>query len=112
MEDIFESAVRTNGDLAGVFEFEGEASYFYLMRTSNADGQKIVGAIQVCAGLPDFEADDLLVEWDEEEEHVGLMIRGKLWAAFDWNGAKFGGDYKHGGTANISKKVLDRFETA
>jgi hypothetical protein len=110
MKEIFESAVRTNGDLAGVFEFEGKISYFYLMQTSNADSQKIIGAIRICADHPDFEAKDVLVKWDEEEEYVGLMIRGELWAAFDGHGAKFGGDYKRGGTANISKEVLREFQ--
>ena len=110
MEDIFESAVRTAGDLAGVFEFEGEASYFYLMRTNNADGKKIVGAIHVCSGSPDFGEADILIKWDEEENNVGLMIRGILWAAFNWHGAKFGGDYRRNGTAKISSEIVNYFE--
>lgn len=112
MEDIFESTVRTAGDLAGVFEFEGEASYFYLMQTGNADGQKIVGAIRVCTGRPDFLGSDILIKWDEDENKVGLMIRGELWAAFDCHGAKFGGDYHPDGTAKISSDIADYFQNS
>ncbi|WP_286203065.1 hypothetical protein [Rhizobium lusitanum] len=33
MDQLFESAVRSSGDLAGVFEFDGDVGYFYLCAT-------------------------------------------------------------------------------
>jgi hypothetical protein len=109
MEDIFESNVRTSGDLAGVFEFDGEVSYFYLMQITNAEGQKIIGAIRVCAGQPDFAEPDVLISWGQEEANVGLIIRGQLWAAFDSKGTKYGGDYRRGGVAKIPSVIADSF---
>jgi hypothetical protein len=38
--EMFESASRANGDLAGVFEYDGETGYFYLYETKETRGKK------------------------------------------------------------------------
>ena len=53
MEEIFESSVRSAGDLAGVFEFDGDTSYFYLYRVDASEGNKVLDAIKVSVGEPD-----------------------------------------------------------
>lgn len=37
---IFESATRSAGDLAGVFEHDDDTGYFYLYDLSRGEGQK------------------------------------------------------------------------
>jgi hypothetical protein len=94
VEEIFESCVRRSGDLAGVFEFDGETSYFYLYSTKDRGGEKVLSAIHILTGPPDFTDSDVSVRWDERESKVGLFIRGTLWAMFDLStGAKDGGGY-------------------
>jgi hypothetical protein len=93
-QEMFESAVRPNGDLAGVFEYDGETSYFYLYRTGN-QGDKVLDSIHVASDAPDFTASDLEIRWTKNATRVGLFIRGDLWAVFDAEkGAKHGGDYR------------------
>jgi hypothetical protein len=98
MKEIFVDQTRTSGDLAGVFEFDGETSYFYLYRTGEFQGQKILESIRICAREPDFTEEDVSVRWDAHEEKVGLYIRESLWAVFDTvNHASFGGNYETNG---------------
>jgi len=57
VEEIFKSATRSAGDFSGVFEFDGDTSYFYLYRL-HAE-RRIVDAIHVCSGAPDFEESEI-----------------------------------------------------
>src|SRR5438552_3008968 len=94
-DEMFESAVRSAGDHAGVFEYDGETGYFYLYQTKGAQGQKVLDAIRVMIGTAHFDESDVVVRWDAAERAVGLFIRGNLWAAFDaTTGTKYGGDYQ------------------
>ena len=90
--DLFESQARSSGDRAGVFEYDGETSYFYLhdLRPS-----RILGYIHILTGLPDFDGADLSILWNKSEDVVGLFIRGQLWAFFDGE-RPFGGGYHPG----------------
>ena len=95
-DDIFESAIRSKGDLAGVYEYDGETGYFYLYQTG-ANGNKVIAAIHILSEDPDFVAKDVTIRWDKEGECVGLFIRTDLWAVFDTRDqAKYGGDYQAG----------------
>jgi hypothetical protein len=95
--EMFASARRSAGDLAGVFEYDGETAYFYLYRAGN-EGNRVLASIHVLSGLPDFQESDVEVRWNGREENVGLFIRGELWAVFNGDTqAKHGGDY-HPGT--------------
>lgn len=110
-EEIFESCVRTAEDLAGVFEFDGETAYFYLYETSADQGQKILGAIHIFSGTPDFTAEDVSIRWDPTENKVGLFLRGLLWAVFDRKGrGKHGGNYKVGSAPVLSEQAKSGLE--
>ena len=96
-DEIFDSCVRTAGDRAGVFEYDGQTGYFYLYETAKHHGEKVVDSIHVLSGEPDFAETDVSVRWDCDEEKVGLFIRQTLWAVFDIaRRAKYGGGYKAG----------------
>lgn len=102
MEEIFDSAVRAAGDLAGVFEYDGETGYFYLYATGGGAGQKVLDSIHILSGELNFMESEISVRWDAKDEKVGLFIKGVLWAIFDSRrGAKYGGNYKAGGTPSM-----------
>lgn len=109
MEDIFESAVRSAGDIAGVFEFDGETSYFYLWQTDTANKKHILGAIHICSEAPNFESSDIAIKWDRDEEKVGLFIKDSLWAVFGDAGQKFGGNYNSEREPNIPELIRASF---
>ena len=95
--DVFDSAVRTKGDLAGVFEYEEEdgpqnaAAYFYLYEPEGS----IIGAIHIRSGAWSISEADIAVKWDRNERRVGLFVFGTLTAAFDVEtGVRYGG--RHG----------------
>jgi len=100
--ELFESAVRGKGDLAGVFEYDGEAAYFYLYDASGNDAQKVIDSIHVFSGPTDLEDADVEVRWDDAGRRVGLFLRGVQWAVFNSaSGAKFGGSYDPGARPEI-----------
>jgi hypothetical protein len=90
--DIFESSVRSYGDLAGVFEYDGEEGYFFLFDLTKETGKQGSGVICVNSKNADFRESDVAIKWNASEEIVGLYIRGNLCAAFDQQGRKFGGN--------------------
>jgi hypothetical protein len=110
--EMFESSLRTCGDLAGVFECDGETGYFYLYEERANEGQKVAGAIHVLTGSPDFGQEDVSVVWDTSERFVGLFIRRQLWAVFEGqNRAKHGGDYLADSEPLIPKEIVRAFES-
>lgn len=94
---VFDSAVRSQGDLAGVFEYDdadGPTAYFYLCRIEDGVTGPIEGAIHVRSGLWNITEPDIGVMWDQTERRVGLFVHGVLCAAFDTvTGTKHGGGY-------------------
>jgi hypothetical protein len=97
IDEMFDSRVRTSGDLAGVFEYDGNTGYFYLYETGGEEDRKILDSIRIISGEPDFGEEDVAIIWDQGEQKVGLFIRGQLWAVFDrQQRAKYGGSYKPG----------------
>lgn len=80
--DIFESCTRPSGDLAGVFEFDGETSYFYLCEVSGSE-IRILDHAHIGSGVPDFTADAISIRWSAAEDKVALYIDDVLRAAFD-----------------------------
>ncbi|MDG4883907.1 hypothetical protein [Mesorhizobium sp. WSM4884] len=105
--DIFDSAVRTKGDLAGVFQYEDTATqeataYFYLHQTEGDQAGSVLGAIHVRSGQWAITEADVAVRWDSGEHRVGLFVFGALVAAFDaTTGAKYGGGYSKDFNAEI-----------
>jgi hypothetical protein len=111
MDTMFDSAVRSDGDFAGVFEFDGETGYFYLYKVSNTQSNKILGAILITSSPPSFTESDIAVQWDVEERRVGLLIAGVLWAVFDtYDGAKFGGDFLSNTSPSVPQEVKKTFK--
>ena len=93
-KDIFESAPRSSGDFAGVFEFDGEAGYFYLYKLNQREGNAVVDALHILSGEVDIDSSDIDVKWDQLENRVGFFLHGQLWAVFNVRTSKkFGGDY-------------------
>jgi hypothetical protein len=110
-DEMFESAARSKGDLAGVFEYDGETGYFYLYNCGGGAGQQVVGAIRILSGEADFEQTDITVRWDGHERKVGLFIRHQLCAIFDADsGAKYGGNYRGDVQAHIPPEELQAFK--
>lgn len=105
-DEMFDSVLRSTGDFAGVFEFDGDVGYFYLYGTTQPERYKILGAIRIFSGVPDFKEDEVAICWDRTETKVGLRIKGSLWAAFDAD-AKigYGGNYRVGGKAEIPPTI-------
>ena len=88
--EVFESSVRSRGDLAGVFEYDGEEGYFFLFDLTKDKGKQGSGVISLNSATADFKVSDVSIKWNQSEDIVGLYIGGRLWAAFDQNGRKFG----------------------
>ena len=107
-EEIFESTARESGDLAGVFEYDGETAYFYLYR---ADGPaKILAAIHVLSGDASFGAKDVVVSWNRQMDKVGLFISGELWAVFEADKAiPHGGNYLRGARPGLPAEAASWF---
>lgn len=110
---IFQSCVRAVGDLAGVFEHDGDTSYFYLYDSREEDQQKVISAIHVYTGIPDYGEGDVIVRWDNEEQYLGLFIRSELWAAFDIQmNERYGGNYLSGQKSDIPDGIKSHFKEA
>lgn len=108
----FDSELREAGDLAGVYEFDGEVSMFYLYAPKAPKTRRIVGAIRVFSG-PERQPRDgeLEIFWDDKEEFVALFVRNRLTAVFDARTFKGFADEK--GTpegSRITSEIRNRFE--
>jgi hypothetical protein len=71
--EIFDSSVRSRGDLAGVFEYDGETAYFYLYDQRLPKNRLVLDAIRITSRQPDLGKADVRVEWDSGENNVGLF---------------------------------------
>ena len=108
-EEVFESSVRSTGDLAGVFEHDGDTGYFYLYETCAPKGRRIIGALHVLSGPCAFRAADVQIRWAEDGSVVGLFIQGRVWAVFDTtSGAEYAGNF----AAGIGPTLPDRVAAA
>jgi hypothetical protein len=68
--EMFKGESQPSGDLAGVFEYDGEVAYFYLCRRTAPENEKVVSAIHVLTGKPDFGAEDVSIAWDDHRRKV------------------------------------------
>ncbi|AZO70551.1 MAG: hypothetical protein E5V92_07805 [Mesorhizobium sp.] len=107
--DIFDSAVCTKGDIAGVFEHEeadgpqNATACFCLHQTECNQAGTVLGAIHVRPGQWAITEADVAVRWDSDEQRVGLFVFGALVAAFDaTTGAKYGAEYGKDFNAEIT----------
>jgi hypothetical protein len=77
--DVFESAVRIAGDLAGVFEGDNDADFFYLYDLRKPESERVVAAIPVRCGVT---ATELRIRWSRDQDTVALFSLGECLAAF------------------------------
>jgi hypothetical protein len=104
--EIFANLVRSTGDLAGVFEYDGKAGYFYLYRTKGADAAKVLDALHIVSDHIDFAPNEVSIQWDQSETKVALSIRNNIWAVFDCiSGEKFCGNYGIGEKPTIPLSI-------
>jgi hypothetical protein len=109
-DDIFQSAVRSDGSFAGVFEYESGTAYFYLYDTKREKDHKVVGAIRILVGAPDFDDEQVDIMWDKTETKVGLFIRDQLWATFDLEGRiEYGGNYEPNKSTSVPLQLRRAF---
>lgn len=109
MKEMFNSSVRSCGDLAGFFEFDGDTSYFYLYRVNADEGEKVVDAIKVGVGVPFFSEEEIEVFWSSDESLVCLQITGKLVAVFDCiEGKKYGEIFSLGSEVKLPPALVQR----
>ena len=106
--ELFSSSARIHG-LSGVFEYDGETSYFYLVDHSKEHRGAIVDAIHVTSSPPDFRQVEIRICWDRQQNLIGLFLHGELWAAFNTRGEKFGGDYRPGTKPQIPAEISSSF---
>lgn len=107
--DVFDSAIRAKGDIAGVFEYDGArdpqnaSAYFYLYRADGKEADSIIDVLHIRSGAWPITKADIAVKWDKSERRVGLFVFGKLAAAFDIEtGKKHDGGYGRDFQADIS----------
>jgi hypothetical protein len=81
--EIFITSIRSRGDFSGVFEYDGETSYFYLYSLDSSDGEKIVGAIGLSREITRDSEADLSVRWNKQETKVGVFLGDNLLALFN-----------------------------
>lgn len=106
-KELFESVVRGQEDLGGVFEYDGDTAYFYLYDMRQKDQHKIIGAIHIFSGTTDLKDSDVIVQWDKGEQRVGLFLRGVQWAVFNVaSKRKCGGNYKTKDRPEIPKEEI------
>ena len=109
--EIFDSKVRSLGDLGACFEYDGETAYFYLFDDRRPEGQKVVDSVYITSRQLGFEKDDVHVEWGAGETKVGLLVKRQLWAVFDADRKKYGGNYEPGVRPNIPDAIAQSFRT-
>ena len=109
-DGIFDSCIRSAGDLAGVLECDDDASYFYLYDSTRDENRRVLGAICLSLGPPDFEESDIDIRWDRMEEFVAVFIRQDLRAIFEGaTGCGFGGISERDSKAEIPEKLRLKF---
>lgn len=107
---IFESSIRTSGDLVAVFECDHDGGYFYLFDLTKEKGQQARAVIEVSDRGVSLLGSDISVRWNASEEFAGLCIRGDLWAAFDEHGGRYGGSYGMAEAPSIPLQVTRQFK--
>jgi hypothetical protein len=77
-EGIFLDSVRSAGDLALIYEWDGRTGYCYLCR---AEPLKILAAVEVQHAKPD--EGELEILWTDDERYVGFWERDELRIVYD-----------------------------
>ncbi|CAH2409218.1 hypothetical protein MES5069_770062 [Mesorhizobium escarrei] len=76
----FDGAIRTTGDLAGVFEYDdvedrlSATAYFYLVQIANRQAGLVINSIHICSGAWAIDEADIAGEMGQ-----GLTVRGPVY---------------------------------
>jgi hypothetical protein len=108
-DEMFQSSVHPHGSVAAVFEYDGETGYFYLLDLSKSEDKQITAAIHIKSSDPDFSESDVRIQWNKSKNIVGLYLHGCLWAAFDLQANKYGGNYRPRSRPVIPADVASSF---
>ncbi len=93
--EVFADAMRSAGDLAGVFEYDGQVGYFYLYAAGAK--RRVLRALHVLSVPCSLGSKRVEVRWGEGETVVGLFIAGQVWAVFDVDaGVEYTGNFQAG----------------
>lgn len=74
-----DSAIRTTGDLAGVFEYDevedrlSATAYFYLVQIENGQAGLVINSIHIRSGAWAIDEADIAVKWDRDEQCVAYL---------------------------------------
>lgn len=109
---IFESSMRSIGDLVAIFEYDQDGGYFYLFDVTKEKGQEARAVIMVTEFRADLQASDVSVRWNSSEEIAGLFIGGEICAAFDRRGGAYGGNYGTQRSRGIPPEIAGTFASA
>ena len=102
---------RTDGDYAGVFEYDGQSGYFYLVEMEGELTKKVTGALRIMTGPACFTEGQCKIKWDAEQRRVALFIMGTIWALFDLvSGSRYWGDLMLGDAPTIPPELLGGFK--
>jgi hypothetical protein len=102
---IFESSMRSFGDLIAVFESDRDGGYFYLFDITKDEGRQARGVVEIDT-LTDLRASDVSVCWSVTEEFVGLFLAGTLRAAFDRDAQAYKANH---GMPLVAPEIVGRF---
>jgi hypothetical protein len=85
MIDIFAESTNSARTYSAFFEADDDVGWLYLAVNPDGPDSKVIGAVQIMRGPPDFTDSDVDVRWNEDETKAGLFIRSKLYGYFDLN---------------------------
>jgi hypothetical protein len=80
MAEIFVCDVGREGRYAGILHGDDAVTWFYF---HDLAAQKVLGAVQVYRGVPNFTEADVEIRWNDDQTEVGVFIKGELGACFD-----------------------------
>lgn len=72
-EKMFVNAVRVSGDFSAIFESDGETCYFYLCEISPHNIRRVIDAIHIFSGRPDFVEKEVEVRWSADGKSLDSL---------------------------------------
>ena len=85
MSDIFAESANTTRTYSAFFEADDVVGWYYLVMKPDEPDSKIICAMQIMHGIPDFAESDLDVRWTDDDMKVGVFIKSKLYGYYDLN---------------------------
>jgi hypothetical protein len=83
MNEIYDSSIRPCGDIAGVFEFDGVVSYFYICNVNSSGDPTIRNSVLVDVDRRQISTSQIKIVWASDYTIVGLKILSEYYEAFE-----------------------------